>query len=81
MCHSAAWARTMPSARCASSSAAGDLGYGPEFGTRYFSNTHVTPMELSHSHTSVPSRSIASTRYAPPGKTTTAAPLFFPFGP
>ena len=29
MCHSAAWARTMPSARCASCSAAGDLGYGP----------------------------------------------------
>src|SRR5438309_6232253 len=32
---------------------------GPEFGTRYFSSTHVIPSEVSQSQTSVPSRSMA----------------------
>ena len=36
------------------------------------------PLAVSQSQTSVPSRSMASSRYPPPGKTTTAAPVFFP---
>src|SRR5208283_2402140 len=38
------------------------------------------PAEVSQSHTSVPSRSMARMRYPPPGNTTTAAPLLLPAG-
>src|ERR1700678_3525431 len=38
------------------------------------------PLDVSQSQISVPSRSIASTWKPPPGSTTTAAPVFFPFG-
>jgi hypothetical protein len=50
---------------CASSSAIGDCGYAPQFGddlgagTRYFNSTHVIPLDVSQSHTSMPSRSMA----------------------
>jgi hypothetical protein len=46
----------------ASSKAFGESGYVPDFdkfrspGTRYFNNTHVMPLDVSQSHTSVPSR-------------------------
>jgi len=79
MCHSAAWKRTSPTVLCASYNAIGDFGYtlafgsNPTLGTRYFNNTHVIPFTVSPSQTSVPSRSIASMEYPPPGKTTTAA--------
>jgi hypothetical protein len=53
---------------------------GPSFGTRYFNSTHEIPLLLSQSHTSVPSRSMARTRYPPPGNTTTAAPVLRPLG-
>jgi len=40
----------------------------------------VIPLEVSQSHSSVPSRSMASTWNPPPGITTTAAPVFLPWG-
>ena len=40
----------------------------------------MTPTELSHSQTSVPSKSQARMEYPPPGHTTTAAPVAFSFG-
>ncbi len=40
----------------------------------------MIPLDVSQSQTSVPSRSIYRTQYPPPGNTTTAAPVFLPFG-
>src|SRR5207245_1518858 len=86
ICHSAACKRTKPIVLWASSNAIGDFGYAPDLGdrcspgTRYFNNTHVIPLDVSQSQTSVPSRSMYRTQYPPPGNTTTAAPVFFPFG-
>src|SRR5260370_1163813 len=65
MCHSAACKRSSPTVLCASSNAIGDSGYGPDFGygptsvTRYFNSTHVIPLGVSQSQTSVPSKSMA----------------------
>src|ERR1700690_700239 len=90
ICHSFACRRTRPTARCASSSAAGIFGVtwqsqlfsqcGPLSGTRYLSTTQVTPFDVSQSQTSVPSRSMARILYPPPGNTTTAAPVLLSFG-
>ena len=59
----ACWNRTNPTVLCASSSAVRQSAYGPDFihGTRYFSSTHVIPLDVSQSQASVPSRSMAST--------------------
>ena len=48
---------------------------GSRLGTRYFNNTAVTPSEFNHSHTCVPSCSIAKIEYPPPGQTSTAVPF------
>src|SRR6185437_2761201 len=84
-CHCTACWRTSPNVRCASCSAVCTFGYtrrwcssshhGPEPGTRYFSSTQVTPRDVSQSQICVPSKSMANTRYPPPGNTTTAAPV------
>ena len=73
-------ARTSPNVLCASSSdgvvqrmvvrpaiALPDIR--PMLGTRYFSSTQVTPLDVSQSHISVPSRSIARPWKPPPGNT------------
>src|SRR5205085_807998 len=36
-----------------------EVGYSPTSVTRYFNNTHVIPLAVSQSHTSVPSKSMA----------------------
>src|SRR5260370_20349169 len=70
----------MPTARCASCNGGPYLGSPARTGTRYFTSAQLTPKELSHWHTSVPSRSIARILYPPPGNTTTVAPLLEPAG-
>lgn len=47
---------------------------------RYFRMKADTPREFSHAATAVPSLSIASLRYAPPGQMITAVPFLVASG-